>query len=151
MNQHAWSKSTPLTLVLKLSKLILHEASPTRFLKSLKHKETCHLHGKICQVSKLKKRLKHTQTSTHRTYMRHSTLLPWLQNGQQKTASSLPILFLGGSLALDFLLPMIQSRLPSLAFLCCSITRMTIKIAGLQILCIRKRQKQGFHGLKTTH
>jgi hypothetical protein len=40
--------------------------------------------------------------------MRHSTLLPWLQNGQQKTVSSLSILFLGGGFALDFLLPMIQ-------------------------------------------
>lgn len=42
--------------------------------------------------------------------MRHSTLLPWLQNGQQKTVSSLSIRFLGGGFALDFLFPMVQLK-----------------------------------------
>nr|ACR34949.1 unknown [Zea mays] len=40
--------------------------------------------------------------------IRHSTLLPWLQNGQEKTVSSLSIRFLGGGLAADFLFPMVQ-------------------------------------------
>jgi len=40
--------------------------------------------------------------------IRHSTLLPWLQNGQEKTVSSLSIRFLGGGLAADFLFPMLQ-------------------------------------------
>lgn len=42
------------------------------------------------------------------TYMRHSTLVPWLQKGQLKTVSSLSIRFLGAGFALDFLFPMVQ-------------------------------------------
>lgn len=42
------------------------------------------------------------------TYMRHSTLVPWLQKGQLKTVSSLSILFFGGSFDFDFLFPIAQ-------------------------------------------
>lgn len=41
-------------------------------------------------------------------YMRHSTLVPWLQKGQLNTVSSLSIRFLGGGFALDFLFPIAQ-------------------------------------------
>jgi hypothetical protein len=44
------------------------------------------------------------------TYMRHSTLVPWLQKGQLKTVSSLSIRFLGGGFAFDFLFPISQIR-----------------------------------------
>lgn len=39
------------------------------------------------------------------TYIRHSTLVPWLQKGQLNTVSSLSILFFGGGFAVDFLFP----------------------------------------------
>lgn len=42
-------------------------------------------------------------------YMRHSTLLPWLQKGQLKTVSSLSIRFFVAGLALDFLFPIFKS------------------------------------------
>lgn len=42
-------------------------------------------------------------------YMRHSTLVPWLQKGQLKTVSSLSILFFGGGFDFDFLFPMAQA------------------------------------------
>jgi hypothetical protein len=41
-------------------------------------------------------------------YMRHSTLLSWLQKGQLKTVASFSWLFLGGGLAADFLFPILR-------------------------------------------
>lgn len=48
-------------------------------------------------------------------YMRHSTLVPWLQKGQLNTVSSLSIRFLGAGFALDFLFPIasLKARRPS--------------------------------------
>lgn len=53
-------------------------------------------------------RLTRKKTCEDATHIRHSTLLPWLQNGQEKTVSSLSIRFFGGGLAADFLFPMVQ-------------------------------------------
>jgi hypothetical protein len=43
------------------------------------------------------------------TYMRHSTLEPWLQKGQLKTVSSLSILFFGGGFVFAFLFPIAKT------------------------------------------
>lgn len=59
------------------------------------------------------------------SYMRHSTLVPWLQKGQLNTVSSLSILFLGAGFALDFLFPIIPSLKPSLQILTISITNLS--------------------------
>jgi hypothetical protein len=44
----------------------------------------------------------------------HSTLLPWLQKGQQKTISSLSMRFFGAGFGLDFLFPMLCALTPFL-------------------------------------
>jgi hypothetical protein len=44
----------------------------------------------------------------------HSTPLPWLQKGQQKTVSSFSMRFFGAGFALDFLFPMLCALTPFL-------------------------------------
>lgn len=51
-----------------------------------------------------------------KTYMRHSTLSPWLQKGQVKTVSSLSIRFLGAGFAFAFLFPIFQPISAQLSF-----------------------------------
>jgi hypothetical protein len=99
----------PLAVVLKLSWQILQLASPIRFFMSLERKNGRKPSHNVEWTAKTSKyepiNKKACEDSTN---IRHSTLLPWLQNGQEKTVSSLSIRFLGGGLAAAFRFPMVQ-------------------------------------------